>query len=85
MIQSKRADHKQITNQTYVLIIARRVDTVNRKETYMASLNMNGPYLLTNDEINDKVTRTSAGNYALGYVNEEKNLSFSMWTEPIVM
>lgn len=36
----------------------------------MASLNMNGPYELTKDEIDKKVTRKSAGNYALGYVND---------------
>ncbi len=61
-----------MANQIYVLNAAHRVDTVNRKDTYMASLNMNGPYLLTKSNIDDEVTRTSAGNYALGYVNEEK-------------
>lgn len=37
----------------------------------MASLNMNGPYLLNKDKVDEVVTRTSAGNYALGYVNDE--------------
>lgn len=60
-----------MTNQTYVLIVARRVDTVNRKVTYMASLKMNGPYLLNKDKIDEVVTETSAGIYALGYVNEK--------------
>lgn len=38
----------------------------------MSKLNMYGPYRLTNDEIDNEVTRTSAGNYALGYLNEVK-------------
>ena len=38
----------------------------------MASLNMQGPYPLTRDKIDEVITKTSAGNYALGYVNEEK-------------
>ena len=33
----------------------------------MASLNMNGPYELSSEKINEVVTRTSAGNYALGH------------------
>ncbi len=33
----------------------------------MASLNMHGPYNLTNEEIDKHVTETSPGNYALGY------------------
>lgn len=37
----------------------------------MASLNMNGPYELTTSKVNSVVTRTSAGNYALGYVNSD--------------
>lgn len=37
----------------------------------MASLNMNGPYDLTTEKINEIVTNTSAGNYALGYLNKE--------------
>lgn len=37
----------------------------------MATLNMNGPYELTRSKINEVVTRTSPGNYALGYVNSE--------------
>lgn len=31
---------------------------------------MNGPYLLTRSNIDDEVTRISACNYALGYLNE---------------
>jgi len=34
---------------------------------------MNGPYDLTKEKIDEKVTRTSAGNYALGY---SKNNTF---------
>lgn len=37
----------------------------------MASLGMNGPYDLTNDQIDKQVTKTSPGNYALGY-SEDK-------------
>ncbi len=37
----------------------------------MASLNMNGPYFFNKDKVDEVVTRTSAGNYALGYVNDE--------------
>lgn len=37
----------------------------------MAKLDMQGPYLLSTVKINEVVTRTSAGNYALGYVNDE--------------
>lgn len=33
----------------------------------MASLDMHGPYNLTNEEIDKQVTRISPGNYALGY------------------
>jgi len=36
----------------------------------MASLNMQGSYSLTSAEIDANVTRTSAGNYALGYTND---------------
>lgn len=36
----------------------------------MASLGMNGPYKLTNQSIDNVVTQKSAGNYGLGYVNE---------------
>jgi hypothetical protein len=35
----------------------------------MASLDMKGSYPLTTQKINEVVTRTSAGNYALGYVS----------------
>lgn len=38
----------------------------------MASLGMNGPYDLTNQKIDAVITNKSAGNYALGYVNEDK-------------
>lgn len=37
----------------------------------MASLNMNGPYTFDLETINSEVTRTSTGNYALGYVNSK--------------
>lgn len=37
----------------------------------MASLNMNGPYNLDNSTVDTHVTQTSAGNYALGYVNDK--------------
>lgn len=37
----------------------------------MASLNMNGPYDLTSQEIDKVITKTSAGNYALGKMNGE--------------
>ena len=36
----------------------------------MPSLNMSGPYDLTENDVNNAVSKTSAGNYALGYVNE---------------
>jgi hypothetical protein len=36
------------------------------------SLNMNGSYDLTTEKINEIVKKTSAGNYALGYVDKEK-------------
>lgn len=36
----------------------------------MISLGMEGPYDFDRDTINDVVTRTSAGNYALGYIND---------------
>ena len=32
---------------------------------------MKGPYKLTSDEVGKQVTKTSAGNYALGKVNSE--------------
>lgn len=38
----------------------------------MASLNMNGFYDLTDKEIDKQVTKTSAGNYALGHVDNNK-------------
>lgn len=37
----------------------------------MATLNMNGPYVLTRTKVDEIVTRSSPGNYALGYVNDE--------------
>jgi hypothetical protein len=37
----------------------------------MASLNMNGPYALSTDEIDRQVTKTSPGNYGLGYTKED--------------
>lgn len=36
----------------------------------MASLNMQGPYRLTIEKIDEVVTRTSTGNYALGDVKD---------------
>jgi len=36
----------------------------------MASLDMKGPYKLTTEKIDEVVTRTSPGNYALGYVRD---------------
>lgn len=36
----------------------------------MASLNMHGPYPLTNEEINKRITKKSAGNYAYGYTKD---------------
>ena len=36
----------------------------------MASLNMNGPSELMTQKIDEGVTRTSPGNYALGYVSD---------------
>ena len=38
----------------------------------MATLNMNGPYELTIEKIDEVITKTSAGNYALGYVKNKK-------------
>ena len=38
----------------------------------MATLNMNGPYELTTEKVDEFITRTSAGNYALGYVKDKK-------------
>lgn len=37
----------------------------------MATLDMQGPYALTSTGIDSAVTRTSAGNYALGYTNDD--------------
>lgn len=37
----------------------------------MASLNMNGPYNLGDNEIDKQITKTSSGNYALGYSKED--------------
>lgn len=37
------------------------------------SLGLNGPYVLSAEEIDRQVTETSPGNYALGYINKEKN------------
>lgn len=36
----------------------------------MANLNLNGPYQLTMVAVNREVTKVSAGNYALGHINE---------------
>ena len=40
----------------------------------MPSLGMEGPYIFTSSEINRVVTRTSPGNYALGYKNTDGKL-----------
>lgn len=37
----------------------------------MASLEMNGPYQLTSNKVDEEVTRTSPGNYALGYTKDD--------------
>ena len=37
----------------------------------MASLNMEGPYTLTREKVDEEVTKTSLGNYALGYVDDD--------------
>jgi len=43
----------------------------------MPKLDMDGPFPLTNDEINDVVFRSSAGNYALGHtITEDGERSF---------
>ena len=37
----------------------------------MPTLGMQGPFDLTTGDINAQITRTAAGNYALGYVNNK--------------
>jgi len=37
----------------------------------MAILGMSGPYVFTTEKIDEVVTKKSAGNYALGYTNNE--------------
>ena len=37
----------------------------------MATLNMNGSYKLNSDTVNKTITKTSAGNYALGYTKDK--------------
>ena len=37
----------------------------------MASLNMNGPYPLTKEDIDNRIPVGSIGNYAYGYTNKE--------------
>lgn len=39
----------------------------------MASLDMEGPCILNADAIDSMVTKTSAGNYALGHINKANN------------
>lgn len=41
----------------------------------MATLNMYGPYILNTQTVDSKVTRKSAGNYALGYNNTNDKFS----------
>ena len=43
----------------------------------MVSLNMNGPYPFTSKYIDDKVKKTSPGNYALGHVNDQDTFVIS--------
>ena len=38
----------------------------------MPSLRMEGPYAFTRAKIDDVVTKTSSGNYALGYVRDDR-------------
>ena len=37
----------------------------------MASLDMKGPYRLTREKVDEIITMTSPGNYALGYVRDD--------------
>jgi hypothetical protein len=37
------------------------------------SLGMTGPFDLNNEKIDELITKTSAGNYALGYLNKENS------------
>jgi len=37
----------------------------------MASLDMKGPFLLTDSEVDRQVTRTAPGNYGLGYTKDD--------------
>ena len=37
----------------------------------MPSLNMDGPYVFTREEIDKRVTRIQCGNYALGKINKD--------------
>ena len=41
----------------------------------MASLGMNGPFVFTASEIDKQITRTCAGNYALGRKNDKGGLT----------
>lgn len=38
----------------------------------MAKLDMNGPFSFTSEKIDQNVTKTSPGNYALGYITQKK-------------
>ncbi len=38
----------------------------------MASLNMRGPFILTDDEVNRRVEERKMGNYAYGYLEERE-------------
>lgn len=42
----------------------------------MPSLNMNGPYVFTREEIDKQVTRTNCGNYALGKLCDDGKTFF---------
>jgi hypothetical protein len=52
-------------------IVACELDLCQEKGEKMATLEMKGSYELTTAKINAEVTRTSPGNYALGYRSED--------------
>lgn len=54
-----------------MLIVACPLDLRQEKGEKMATLDMNGSYELTTAKINAAVTKTSPGNYALGYRKDD--------------
>jgi hypothetical protein len=54
----KKIDNYKFASQNKLII---------NVEEKMGNLNMNGPYQLNNENIDAEVTKTSPGNYALGY------------------